>query len=195
MSWLSDLWKGPPANYARRPLPIDPALIPAGAIILTSTSTRNLISWLIREVTRARVSHSILYTGGPRLGTIEAEMAGVKEDSIKSWLNDKTTMAWVWVYTREGGLRDDQRTKIVSYARGCLGKSYDISEFLGFALGDPEGCAGQEICSRLTTEAYLEPAIQTSAKSPAETAPGDQMRWFQEHPDEWTLIAVQNVKP
>lgn len=194
MSWISDLWRGAPANYQRRPLTVSPDLIPPGAIILTSTSTRNIISWLIREVTHSRVSHSLLYTGGPSLGTIEAEMAGVKTDTIKSWLNDKSTMAWVWVYQKDGGLRDEQRSKIISYARGCCGKTYDVKEFLGFALGDPEGTKGMEICSRLTTEAYLEPAIQTSHKAPDETSPGDQMAWFLIHPDEWTLWATQNVR-
>ena len=194
MSWLSDLWHGAPANYQRRPLTIDPSLIPAGAIILTSTSSRNLISWLIREVTHSRVSHSLLYTGGPGLCTIEAEMTGVKADSIKGWLNDKSTMAWVYVYTREGGLTPDQRSRIVAFAHGKIGAPYDVREFVGFALGDPDGTKGMEICSRLTTDCYLEAAIQTSHKAPDETAPGDQMAWFAIHPDEWTCVAVQNIR-
>lgn len=186
-TWFPDVH---PKQYECKPFTKPVGDIPPGSIILFSSNKFNLVSWLIRQVTHARVNHAGLYFGSGKHETIEAQPQGVKIMTLDTRIN---TYDMLWVY-RYKKLTVDQLQGIKGYAYGSVGKRYDFIAVAEFVLGGDTDDKSTNFCSENVVLANKYESIETSMKEPNKTAPGDLQRWFESHPAEWELWDTQNVK-
>lgn len=107
----------------------------AGDILLTQDPT-NFISELIMAGSQGSFSHSAIVSEVDEQGNIkiiEAMPNGVEENKLHY---ERYAIYEIIDAT------DEQREKIVSYAKSCLGEGYDYLQDVGFAINGIRGIIG-----------------------------------------------------
>jgi hypothetical protein len=178
-----------PDQYERKPLTKPIGDIPPGSVVLCSSNKFDFISWVIRKVTRARVSHAMTYWGSGCHETVEAEPKGIRKDTLDKRINSHD-MLWIWRYKP---LTVEQLMLMKGYSYGSVGKPYDFEAFVDFALGGGHPTESKAICSENVVRTLEMASIKVGTKTADKMSPGALDEWFKSHP-EWELWAVQNVK-
>lgn len=180
-----------PDLYERKPFQRPLSEIPPGAVVLFSSNRKtDIVGWLIRKITKARVCHAGIYFGSSQRETVEAGGKGIHKDSLDRRINEHDML---WVYTYDT-LTVTELQVLKAYAYGTVGRPYDFKNVAGFVLGGGSESESENFCSENVVRSFDQAGIPVSFKKADETSPGD-LQLFMSYPDSgWTLWGTQNVK-
>lgn len=145
---------------------LDDRKLQRGDIILSTQD--HYESKAIRLATKSDISHAMLYVATGSV--IDSTGEGVHARSTRRMFFDDNCA--IHVRRLRAGLSDEQRERVVVYARGQIGTRYSAREAVRSATGTNRVPSRQQFCSRLVAQAYAWAGIPI-VDSPAYCTPDD----------------------
>jgi Permuted papain-like amidase enzyme, YaeF/YiiX, C92 family len=132
---------------------LDETKLLLGDIILSTQD--HYVSKAIRTATKSDISHAMLYVA--RGSIIDSTGEGVHARNTRRLFYDDDCA--LHVRRLASGLTNEQRDRVIRYARNRIGTRYSTREAMRSATGTDRAPSRQQFCSRLVGQAYASAGI------------------------------------